>query len=664
MRAAEGALRVDFADRAGTFGGLPRNPSTETLIYAVANAAPAPVALTARDLHIHLADILILDHEDVVLREGERVALVGRNGTGKSTVLKVLSGVETFYTGELTRRRGLRAAYLPQEVTLDPDRTVRASILDGAAEVCELLRQYEGHSDRDARATAALEARIEVLGGWLLEQRLAELSSALRTPPPDRLAGTLSGGEKRRVGLCRTLIGQPDLLLLDEPTNHLDTETIEWLETYLNRYRGTCLMVTHDRSFLDRVATRVLELASGHLHSSAGNYRSFLRNKAKRESVAEQNEATRLSFIRREIDWIRRGPKARTTKSRDRIQRFESAANQKALEREGDVDLVVPPAPRLANRVVDIEDLSIALGGRSLIRDFSFSFEAGMRIGVVGRNGAGKTTLLRAILGELQPDAGRIVPGTRTKFNYADQHRVVLDDDKTVFEEIGEGKDFVMLGSQKLSLWAYLKRFLFADEEIQTLVGQLSGGERSRLVLAKILLRGGNFLMLDEPTNDLDLSTLRILEEGLGQFTGCVVVVSHDRFFLNRVCTGILGFDEDGRVHYQPGDYDYYAAKQLARESTSPEAAPAPKKAAPADSKAPVRKLKWKEERELEAMEEAILQAEENVARLEALFAKPGFFAEHGHETTGLTQELTDARDEVVRLYARWEELEAIRGGS
>lgn len=629
----------------------------------MANPVSAPAALTARDLHIQLADLLILDHEDVVIREGERVALVGRNGCGKSTLLKVMAGVESFYTGELALRRGLRPSYLPQEVALDPDRTVRDCILDGAAEVLALLHQYEGRTPGDAVATAALEARIEHLGGWLLNQRLEELSSALRTPPLDRLAGTLSGGEKRRVGICRTLIGQPDLLLLDEPTNHLDTETIEWLETYLSRYRGTSLFVTHDRSFLDRVSSRVLELAGGHLYSSDGNYTEFLKNKAKREEVAEQNEARRLSFIRREIDWIRRGPKARGTKSRDRIQRFEAAANQADLEREKDIELVVPPAPRLAVRVVEIKNLTVELGGRTLIQDFSFSFEPGTCIGIVGRNGVGKTSLLRAILGEIPPTAGSIVVGPRTEFNYADQHRVVLHDDKTVFEEIGEGKDYVMLGSQRLTLWAYLKRFLFADDEIQTPVGQLSGGERSRLVLAKVLLRGGNFLLLDEPTNDLDLSTLRILEEGLSAFTGCVVVVSHDRFFLNRICTGILGFEEDGSIHYEPGDYDYFAAKRRERADAAL-AESKPKAEVPiVRSRSTARKLKWSEERELAAMEETILTAEAEVERLEGLFAHPEFFAAHGHRTAELGQELEEARAGVARLYARWEELEAIRDG-
>jgi len=647
----------------GTFVDSPRNRrSAETRIPPVANPVPAPVALTAREIHIQLADRLILDHEDLVLREGDRVAVVGRNGCGKSTVLKVLAGVENFFTGELTMRRGLRPSYLPQEVALDPERTVRDCILDGAADVLALLHNYEGRQPGNSVATAELEAQIELLGGWLLNQRLDELISALRAPAPDRIAGSLSGGEKRRVGICRTLIGQPDLILLDEPTNHLDTETIEWLETYLARYRGTCLFVTHDRAFLDRVATRVLELAGGHLFSSEGNYTEFLKNKAKREEVAEQNEARRLSFIRREIDWIRRAPKARGTKSQDRIQRFETAANQASLERESDIELVVPPAPRLANRVVDIRQITLELGGKTLVRNLDFTFEPGMRLGIVGRNGVGKTTLLRAILGEIAPTAGQIVTGVRTEFNYADQHRVVLNDGKTVFEEIGEGNDYVTLGGQRLGIWAYLKRFLFADDEIHTLIGQLSGGERSRLVLAKILLRGGNFLLLDEPTNDLDLSTLRILEEGLCGFGGCVAVVSHDRFFLNRVCTGILGIAEDGSTHYEPGNYDYFAAKRREREETArmPETKP---RALPQPPRTATRKLKWNEERELEGMEETILQAEAAVEKIEARFAKPDFFAAHGHETAALGQELEAARSEVARLYTRWEELEAIRDG-
>lgn len=614
-----------------------------------------------------MADKVLVDHEDFAIREGERLALVGRNGTGKSTLMRVLVGAESFYTGEISRRRGLRCSYLAQEIALRDDATVRDNILDGAADILELVAHYESATS-GSQEQLALEAQISLLDGWRLEGRAEMLGSAVDAPPSERIVATLSGGEKRRVALCRVLIGQPDLLVLDEPTNHLDTEAIEWLETFLGRYPGTVFFVTHDRHFLDQVATRMLELDNGGLHSYKGNYSAFLRGKGARQADLEANEARRLSFIRREMDWIQRGPKARGTKARGRIQRFDAAVNTEAIRREKDVDLVIPPASSTGKRVVDVEALTMELGGRVLIRDFSHSFQPGERVGVVGCNGLGKTTLLRLIQGELQPAAGRVRIGERTVFNYADQHRVLLDGSKTIFEEVGGGKDFVMLGTVKLTLWAYLKRFLFTDEEIHTRVDQLSGGERNRLTLAKILKRGGNFLILDEPTNDLDLATLRILEEALTNFGGCVLVVSHDRQFLDRVCTAILGFEGDGVVRYQPGDYSYYAAKLHARRAKEEASRkPVESKSAMArqarDNTSQVRKLKWKEERELERIEEDILVAEEEVSSIETLFSKPRFYEEHGEEIAELTAQLETGKQEVARLYDRWAELEAIQNG-
>jgi ATP-binding cassette subfamily F protein uup len=405
----------------------------------------------------------------------------------------------------------------------------------------------------------------------------------------------------------------------------------------------------------------MLELSQGVLTSYSGSYRDFLRQKASREALAEAGEQRRLDFLRREIDWIRRAPKARGTKSQSRVKRFEDAANQGPLQRERDIELVIPPAPPLAKRVLTLEKVGMTRGNRTLFENLSLDLQAGDRIGVVGPNGAGKTTLLRIMLGELTPTSGRVLAGPRTQFNYADQNRCILDPDKTVFEEIGEGKDFVSLGDRTLNLWAYLKRFLFTDDEIHTPVGQLSGGERSRLVLAKILTRGGNVILLDEPTNDLDLSTLRILEEGLADFDGCVLVVSHDRTFLNRVCNAILAFEPDGSVCYQPGDYDYYVEKRdrRRREQTRDQ----DDKPQPAETRRakPPGKLTWKQEREIETIEEQIPDAEDYVRELESLFSSPTFFEDHGTEVKELTERLDRAKQTVESLYARWGELEELR---
>lgn len=616
--------------------------------------------LTARSLHIHIADKILLDHEDFLLREGERVGLVGRNGIGKTTLLRVLAGEEHFFTGDLSFRPNLRVAYLAQEARFRPGQTVEQAVLEGAHYWLDVRRRYES-LPHDAAEAHRLEAELQAADAWDLRPRLERLLTDLKAPPPDRCVDNLSGGEKRRVALCRTLIGDPGLLLLDEPTNHLDTATIEWIEETLRRRRCTVLFITHDRAFLDNVCTRIVEMAFGHLYSHHGNYRDYVRGKAKREAEAEVQEQRRLSFIRREADWIGRGPKARGTKSRARIQRYQDAVEQPALRREQNVDLIIPAPPRLGNLVLSLENVGIAFGETPLFQDFSHDFEPGERLGIVGANGLGKTSLLRVILGQLTPWRGRVRVGECTRFNYADQHRELLDGEKMVFEEVGEGKEYVELGAQRITLWAYLKRFLFTDEEIHTRVDQLSGGERNRVVLAKILRRGGNFLVLDEPTNDLDLSTLRVLEEALVSFGGCVVVVSHDRFFLNRVCTGILGFEGNGKLHYEPGDYDYYAAKRAARkkEECPVESRPASRSTRPARPRP--RKLTYREQQELDGMEENILAAEQEVAELEALFSQPNFFAEHGPRAAELKAELEEKMRRVESLYARWEELESLK---
>ena len=627
----------------------------------MAELEPSQVVLAASALHVTIGARVLIDDQELLLRAGEHVGLIGRNGAGKSTLLRILAGNEVFYSGEISIRKELRCNYLSQSIELDGQATLRENILDGARGTLELIRQYEA-LPHDARAHRAdeLERTIAARDGWTLETRLQELATALAIPSLDRLAGTLSGGEKRRVALAKTLIDQPEILLLDEPTNHLDTQTIEWLEGYLEKSPATCLFVTHDRYFLDRVCTRILELQAAKIYSYSGNYSEYLRQRAARDEAAAVQETRRLAFIRRELDWIRRGPKARGTKSWSRIQRFNDAVNTAPPPVERDVELLLPAPARFGDIIARLTDVSLSRGGHLLFSHLNLDFSPGMRLGILGRNGLGKTSLLKLLLGELTPDAGTVRIGERTEMNYIDQHRVTLDDSRTVVEEIGEGNDYVMFGSRRVAVWTYLKRFLFQDEEINSQVGQLSGGERNRLLLAKILKNGGNFLLLDEPTNDLDLATLRILEESLMEFPGCLAVVSHDRYFLNRVCTDILAFEGDGQLTFQHGDYQYYLEKRQERllPETKAVVAAAP---SPAKVSEPKKRLTWKEKQELEGMEEAILAAETQVAELEAIFASPDFHAKYGRQTAELTSRLDAAKAEVERLYSRWSELESIR---
>jgi len=626
---------------------------------------PMPeVLLSATELCFRIDLREVLKDATLTIHEGDRIGLVGANGSGKSTFLKIIAGNVVPDTGTVARSKNLALGYLPQDFTLDPELTVQESIEGGAEEILALITQYETLAHDDPKA-ADVEHRIQHLDGWNLEARIKSLMTSLRTPEGNRKIETLSGGEKRRVALCRALVGQPDLLILDEPTNHLDTESTEWIEDFLAGYRGACLLVTHDRYFLDRVTNRIVELFAGSFFSHNGNYSDFLVAKAERMLTEESQEQGRQRFLKRELDWVRRAPKARTTKSKSRVDRYFEALDKAPPQREQDMDLVIPPPPKLGNRVVELRDVGIALGGKSLFSGLNLNYQPGMRLGVVGRNGLGKSTLLKLILGEIEPDSGIVERGPQTQINYIDQARLLLKEDHTVFEEVGQGGEWVQLGAEKLSLRSYLKRFLFTDERINTKVSQLSGGERSRLVLARILKSGGNFLILDEPTNDLDLPTLRVLEEALATFKGCVLVVSHDRYFLNRVCTGILAFEGEGQVVYSVGSYDYYAEKRRDRVTAKAAKASAPEPAAlPVPAKSvKAGKLSYKEQRELEMMEASIHSAEENVSEREAKFQDPKYLIELGSQINTATAELESARQKVKLLYARWEELEKVRAG-
>jgi ATP-binding cassette subfamily F protein uup len=624
------------------------------------SAAPESIA-SASELIVRYSSHSVLDGTTLAIHAGDRIGMVGRNGCGKSTFLKIAAGEAVPDSGTFTRKRGLITGYLPQEFELDDAATVHDAVLSGAQYVLDLIEKYE-NTPADSHLSADLLDEITHLDGWDLEHRTQSLLTHLHAPAPNRIVGNLSGGEKRRVALCRALLAKPDFLILDEPTNHLDTESIEWLETFLSRYQGACLFVTHDRYFLDRIANRIVEIRRGKCDTYQGNYTDYLLSRAERDMAEARNEHKRQRFLKRELEWVRRGPKARTTKAKDRMDRYFEIADQEAPEEELDVDLIIPVPPKLGNKIIDVRDVSMGFDNEPLLfANIDLSLEGGQRLGIVGRNGAGKSTLINIILGRLTPLTGHVDIGMKTDINFIDQNRLMLDNDKSVFEEVGEGQENVRLGDETLGLRAYLRRFLFTEERINTKIGLLSGGERSRVMLAKILKRGGNVLVLDEPTNDLDLNTLRLLEEALVGFKGCVIAVSHDRYFLNRVCTDILAFEGEGVVDYQVGNYDYYIEKkkQRATNKTSTSAPAATK--AKSNRKERPRKLKWAEERELESMEETILEAEEKVAALETAFEAPDFYKKHANDWQQLEAELKAAKDTVPALYTRWEELEAIR---
>ncbi len=618
-----------------------------------------PVILSALELEVHFGEQVILDKASLSVHEGDRIGLVGRNGAGKSTFLKIISALMQPDSGEVAKKKDLVIGFLSQEFTLDDTINVFDNILDGALLELNLIKHYE-ETPFDAANKHQLEEKILQLDSWNLEKRINILIDSLDAPNPDRDISTLSGGEKRRVALCRALISKPDLLILDEPTNHLDTKSIEWLEDFLSNYNGTCIFVTHDRYFLDRIANRIVELASGTFFSHQGNYTEYLINKAERQALKEVEERKRQMFLRRELEWVRRGPKARRTKAKSRLDNFHDVASQTDYEVELDVDLIIPPADRLGKKVLEFKDVGIKLGNKLLFQNFNFIFEPGRKIGVVGQNGVGKTTLLKMILGQIPPTMGKIEIGETTLFNYVDQARLLLNDDDTVIKAIGDGSETVRFGKQQLSIWTYLRRFLFTDDRINTLVGRLSGGEKSRLTLAKILCNGGNFLMLDEPTNDLDLPTLRILEEALLAFEGCVVVVSHDRYFLNRICDGILALEGNEEIYYSEGGYDFYIEKKKKRVQDFKESKTI-KITEDSRSKSKQKKLSYKDALELDQIEAKIMQAENEVESIEKIFSSPDFFEKHAANTNELNQNLETAKQKVKILYDRWEELEILR---
>jgi ATP-binding cassette ChvD family protein len=500
---------------------------------------------------------------------GAKIGVLGLNGAGKSSLLRIIAGVDTDYLGEITSQKGITFGFLPQEPELDPTRTVRQIVEEGMAATVKLLRDYEDVSarlsDPDAdfdallERQAALQEQIEHQDAWDLDSKLEQAMDALRCPPPDTPVSVISGGERRRVALCRLLLQHPDVLLLDEPTNHLDAESVAWLEHFLGEYPGTVLAVTHDRYFLDNVAGWILELDRGEGIPFQGNYSSWLQQKQARLAVEEKQESKRQRALARELEWVRMNPKGRHAKSKARIAAYERMLADDLEGRHEDVEIHIPPGPRLGNLVIEARGVSKAYGDLLLYEDMTFALPPGGIIGVIGPNGAGKTTLFRMITGQEKPDRGTFVIGDTVKLGYVDQNRP-LAPEKSIWQEISDGEDLIRVGDREMNSRAYVARFNFGGTDQQKKVGSLSGGERNRVHLAKVLKSGANVLLLDEPTNDLDVNTLRALEESLGVFPGCAVVISHDRWFLDRIATHILAFEGESRVVWYDGNYSEYEA--------------------------------------------------------------------------------------------------------
>src|SRR6195256_77947 len=514
---------------------------------------------------------------------GAKIGVLGLNGSGKSSLLKIIAGVDQNYTGEITRSKGYTVGLLKQEPQPDPNKTVREIVEEGKKELVAMLHEYDAVSNKMGEATpdelekllekqAQLQEKIEAMNGWELENVLELAMEALRCPPPDAKIGLPSGGEKRRVALCRLMIQEPDILLLDEPTNHLDAESVQWLEQHLQQYKGTVIAVTHDRYFLDNVAGWILELDRGHGIPFQGNYTSWLEQKQVRLEKEEKAESKRRKSLEHELEWIRMSPKARQSKGKARLNRYEELVNQKQDEQAADLEIYIPPGPRLGDVVVEAKGLSKAYGDKVLYENVNFSLPKGGIVGVIGPNGAGKTTMFRMIIGKEKPDAGAIKVGDTVKLGYVDQDRS-LDPTKSVYDIISEGHETIQLGKAEVNARAYCARFNFAGTDQQKKVKDISGGERNRVHLARMLKEGANLIILDEPTNDLDINTLRALEEGLERFAGCAVISSHDRWFLDRIATHIMAFEGDSKVVWFEGNYSEYEAdrkRRLGKEADPP----------------------------------------------------------------------------------------------
>ncbi|MBO7418732.1 MAG: energy-dependent translational throttle protein EttA [Bacteroidaceae bacterium] len=511
---------------------------------------------------------------------GAKIGIIGLNGSGKSTLMKIIAGLDNQYQGQVVFSPGYTVGYLPQDPYLDPQKTVKEIVQEGAAEAVNALKEYEDINlkfgepeyyedpdkmDKLMARQAELQDIIDATDAWNLDSKLEIAMDALRCPPSEQLCDHLSGGERRRVALCRLLLQKPDVLLLDEPTNHLDAESIDWLEQHLQQYEGTVIAVTHDRYFLDHVAGWILELDRGEGIPWKGNYSSWLEQKTQRMAQEEKTESKRKKTLQRELEWIRMAPKARQAKGKARLNSYEQLLNADVKEKEEKLEIYIPNGPRLGNKVIEAHHVAKAFGDKLLYDDLNFTLPPNGIVGVIGPNGAGKTTLFRLIMGLEKPDSGTFEVGETVKLAYVDQQHTSIDPDKTVFQVVSGGMDLMRVGNRDVNARAYLSRFNFSGADQEKLCGVLSGGERNRLQLALALKEEGNVLLLDEPTNDIDVNTLRAIEEGLENFAGCAVIISHDRWFLDRICTHILAFEGDSNVFFYEGSYSDYEENKLKR---------------------------------------------------------------------------------------------------
>lgn len=613
----------------------------------------------------------MLTAASLAIEARERVGLVGRNGSGKSTLARILAGAEAADDGEVIRSSGLQVAYLEQEPRFDPGATAVQVVLGGLsdwqtaidthARVSAAIEAGDGDIDALLEQQAAAEARVDELGGWEKRHEAEAVLGHVGIEDPDASTDTMSGGERRRVALARLLVADPDLAILDEPTNHLDVPAIEWLERwFLDRFRGALILVTHDRFLLDRLVTRTLEVENGEVHAYAGGWEAYLVAKAEREAHAERVEANRRNYLRRELEWLRRSPKARSTKQKARVERIEAVASQTGPERERTADIALGHV-RSGKTVLDVEHLAVDIGGERLVEDLTMGLSKGDRIGIVGPNGCGKTSLLRVLTGQVPPSAGRVTLGKNTKIAYLDQSRSGLDDGATVFDAVAEGRGHVEVGGQEIDVRSYLERFLFTRQEQRKKVGVLSGGERARVALARTLREGANLVVLDEPTNDLDVSTLAALEDALLSYPGTVLIVTHDRWLLDRVATSVLVFDE-GRVTLYPGGYSSYVSLRARRRDNDRTPGEKQERATATEPKNDrPRKLTYAERIELDGLLDKVDEAESLVSRLEGELGDPAFYSRPENERSEVLEQFEAAKTEAERLAQRWTKLEELR---
>jgi ATP-binding cassette ChvD family protein len=538
--------------------------SNETIIFSMAGVSKIypPKKQVLKDIYLSFF-------------YGAKIGVIGLNGSGKSSLLKIIAGLDKEYLGEVVFSAGYTVGYLQQEPEFDKSKTVRDVVEEGVQEIVDLLKEFEAINEAFAQPDAdfdkllarqaQVQEKLDQTDAWSLDSRLERAMDALRTPPGDALIANLSGGEKRRVALCRLLLQEPDVLLLDEPTNHLDAESVLWLEQHLQQYKGTVIAVTHDRYFLDNVAGWILELDRGEGIPWKGNYSSWLDQKQKRLTQEEKQESKRQKTLERELEWVRMSPKARQAKSKARLSAYEKLLGEEVKQKEEKLELFIPPGPRLGNKVIEAINVSKSYGNKVLFENLNFALPPAGIVGVIGPNGAGKTTLFKLITSSIKPDQGTFEVGTTVQLAYVDQEHDNLDPEKTVYEAISEGNELILIGGKEINARAYVSKFNFSGNDQQKKVGQLSGGERNRVHLAIALKQGGNLILLDEPTNDLDVNTLRALEEGLENFAGCAVIISHDRWFLDRICTHILAFEGNSEVYWFEGNFTEYEENRKKR---------------------------------------------------------------------------------------------------